>query len=233
MTERLHDRRPLAPHRRGGLRDAVLQLLHRLAADLARRVLPGLGVGAPAATGRTDHERPDREPQAAPAAIGLGRRSTVDGLAEGRVHHFLDVAIADEIGEQNLTLGEVLGAGRILAPVPVDRDDLLFLAGRERNAVQQIAERVAVRLPHLPELQDVPVRDRRRLVEGRRVVPIDRVQFVEWRSPGSLAALRAQDVLEQLMRGEPFGGHQAERREVVGIDQHGAQALGGQERQRL
>ena len=99
--------------------------------------------------------------------------------------------------------------------------------------MQQVAERVAVRLPDLPELQDVPVRDRRGLVEGGRLVPVHRVLFVERRASGGLTPMRAQEVLEQLMRGEPLGGHQADRRELVGIDEHGSQALGGQERQRL
>ena len=114
-----------------------------------------------------------KSPMKSPAALLTpGRALTFANVAEGAEglvvevgqHGFddlADVAIVRQPCVEPLLEVAAFRSNRRLAAIPVDDDDLLLLAGRKRQAVGEIAERVAVGLPDLAELEDVPMRDGR------------------------------------------------------------------------
>ena len=113
-------------------------------------------------------------PVPTPMPVGRVVDPPRDDFVSAPGHHLAEIAIARERARRGSRAnGVLLGAVGPLAALPVDDGDQLLLARREREAVEQIAERVAVGVPDLLEVQQVAVRDRGRLVERRRGVPVN------------------------------------------------------------
>ena len=122
-----------------------------------------------------------------------------------------DVAVAVEAGVDPVARRTRLLAAGHLAAFPVDHGELLLLAGREGEAVEQVAHRVAVGHPLLLEPQHVAVRDRRGLVDGQVVVPEDRVLAGE-PTPAGLARDRAaEEPVQVRVQRQPGGAGDASR----------------------
>ena len=127
----------------------------------------------------------------------------------------------------------LLAAGD-LAALPVDDRDLLLLAGSERQAVEQVADRVAVGHPLLLEPQQVPVRDRGRLRRGEVAVPLDRVVGVEAPASGFARHGTAEEPVQVGVQreprgaGDPVGGHRTRVAGEVRQDGRVDREVGGQ-----
>src|SRR5690606_9110708 len=94
-------------------------------------------------------------------------------LAHHAREHLADVPIAHHLREELFVEADALAAPGAVLPVPVDDRQALLLRRREGQAVEEVAERVAVCLPGLLEAQEVTMRDGRGLVVRGLRLPIE------------------------------------------------------------
>ncbi|GBD30577.1 hypothetical protein HRbin32_01685 [bacterium HR32] len=212
----LHYRGPHGPHRGGGLHRPVAQVLPGLAGERAGRVLPGGGGGDTRAAGYPEEYA--REAAHAEAEPRGGRGGPPAGtLPEYGVHDLGHVTVAGELRLQLLAETHFLHAGGALPPLPVQNHDLLLLAGRQRQAVEEVAERVPVRAPNLLEVEQVSAGDGGGLVERRLVVPVHGVVRGESTAARHAPAQQFEGSADLLERGKPLRGHEVGRGESVSV----------------
>src|SRR6185436_9965465 len=144
----------------------------RIRGERPRRVLPGARARS-SGTARDAAEDPEAradEPGADAARGSPGRvaRAGVDLLVEVGADELEDVSVPGQQRVEVLLVLEPLLALGPRAAVPVDHRQLTALSRRERQRVEQLAERVARRAPHLAVLEEVAVGNVERLVDRRR-----------------------------------------------------------------